>query len=59
MRGGSSRRARAGPDFITAHDGFTLRNLVSYDGKHNEASTGQWRRNRPWKRASLAACLPF
>ena len=25
-------------NFITAHDGFTLNDLVSYDGKHNEAN---------------------
>ncbi|AZN31077.1 glycogen debranching enzyme GlgX [Flaviflexus salsibiostraticola] len=25
-------------NFITAHDGFTLRDLVTYDGKHNEAN---------------------
>ena len=25
-------------NFITAHDGFTLRDLVSYDDKHNEAN---------------------
>ena len=25
-------------NFITAHDGFTMRDLVSYDGKHNEAN---------------------
>ncbi len=25
-------------NFITAHDGFTLRDLVSYQGKHNEAN---------------------
>jgi glycogen operon protein len=25
-------------NFITAHDGFTLRDLVSYDQKHNEAN---------------------
>jgi len=25
-------------NFITVHDGFTLRDLVSYDGKHNEAN---------------------
>jgi glycogen operon protein len=25
-------------NFVTAHDGFTLRDLVSYDGKHNEAN---------------------
>ena len=27
-----------GVNFITAHDGFTLRDLVSYDHKHNEAN---------------------
>ncbi|MGK7903923.1 MAG: glycogen debranching protein GlgX [Hormoscilla sp.] len=25
-------------NFITAHDGFTLMDMVSYDGKHNEAN---------------------
>jgi isoamylase len=25
-------------NFVTAHDGFTLNDLVSYDGKHNEAN---------------------
>jgi isoamylase len=25
-------------NFITCHDGFTMRDLVSYDGKHNEAN---------------------
>ena len=25
-------------NFVTAHDGFTLRDLVSYDHKHNEAN---------------------
>ena len=28
----------ASVNFITAHDGFTLRDLVSYNGKHNEAN---------------------
>ncbi|MFE5142251.1 glycogen debranching protein GlgX [Streptomyces fagopyri] len=32
------RRPRAGINFVTAHDGFTLRDLVSYDDKHNEAN---------------------
>ena len=32
------RRPWASVNFITAHDGFTLRDLVSYDGKHNEAN---------------------
>jgi isoamylase len=30
------RRPWASTNFITAHDGFTLQDLVSYDGKHNE-----------------------
>jgi glycogen operon protein len=32
------RHMRASLNFITAHDGFTLRDLVSYDRKHNEAN---------------------
>jgi glycogen operon protein len=45
-----------GPDasinFVTAHDGFTLRDLVSYEAKHNEAN-GEHNRdgtddNRSW-----------
>ena len=32
------RRPWASVNFITAHDGFTLRDLVSYDAKHNEAN---------------------
>jgi glycogen operon protein len=34
----NGRRPWASVNFITAHDGFTLRDLVSYDGKHNEAN---------------------
>ena len=34
----SSRRPHASINFITAHDGFTLRDLVSYNDKHNEAN---------------------
>jgi len=34
----SSRRPHASINFITAHDGFTLRDLVSYNSKHNEAN---------------------
>ncbi len=30
------RRPWAGLNFVTAHDGFTLRDLVSYNEKHNE-----------------------
>ncbi|WP_213804806.1 glycogen debranching protein GlgX [Granulicella sp. dw_53] len=32
------RKPYASINFITAHDGFTLCDLVSYDGKHNEAN---------------------
>ncbi|MBB1243985.1 glycogen debranching protein GlgX [Streptomyces durbertensis] len=32
------RRPYASVNFITAHDGFTLRDLVSYNRKHNEAN---------------------
>ncbi|HET6433106.1 glycogen debranching protein GlgX [Dyella sp.] len=32
------RRPYASVNFITAHDGFTLNDLVSYDGKHNDAN---------------------
>jgi isoamylase len=34
----NGRRPGASLNFITAHDGFTLRDLVSYDHKHNEAN---------------------
>jgi isoamylase len=49
---GDFRRPRAGINFVTAHDGFTLRDLVSYNDKHNEAN-GEGNRdgeshNRSW-----------
>jgi glycogen operon protein len=34
----TGRRPSASINFITAHDGFTLRDLVSYNNKHNEAN---------------------
>jgi len=34
----SARRPVASVNFVTCHDGFTLRDLVSYDRKHNEAN---------------------
>jgi isoamylase len=34
----SGRRPYASVNFITAHDGFTLQDLVSYNEKHNEAN---------------------
>ncbi|HEU4577277.1 MAG TPA: hypothetical protein VFS67_03410 [Polyangiaceae bacterium] len=48
----TGRRPFASINFVTAHDGFTLRDLVSYDHKHNEAN-GEGNRdgcddNRSW-----------
>ena len=34
--GANGRAPQAGINFITAHDGFTLRDLVSYQKKHNK-----------------------
>ncbi len=34
----TGRRPVASINFVTAHDGFTLRDLVSYNDKHNEAN---------------------
>jgi glycogen operon protein len=48
----SGRRPIASVNFITAHDGFTLRDLVSYNHKHNEANGEDNRdgesHNRSW-----------
>jgi isoamylase len=38
LYGDDGRRPSASVNFVTAHDGFTLRDLVSYDRKHNEAN---------------------
>ncbi|WP_034608660.1 glycogen debranching protein GlgX [Cellulomonas sp. URHD0024] len=50
--GGSVRRPSASVNLVTVHDGFTLRDLVSYDEKHNEANGEQNRDgstdNRSW-----------
>ncbi len=35
---GGGRHPHASINFVTAHDGFTLRDLVSYNQKHNEAN---------------------
>jgi isoamylase len=35
---GSRRRPTASVNLITVHDGFTVRDLVSYNDKHNEAN---------------------
>jgi isoamylase len=49
---GDGRRPFASINFITAHDGFTLRDLVSYNEKHNDANLEQNRDgaddNRSW-----------
>ena len=48
----SGRRPYASVNFITAHDGFTLQDLVSYNEKHNEANGEDNRdgtdNNRSW-----------
>jgi glycogen operon protein len=48
----SGRRPYNSINFVTAHDGFTLRDLVSYDHKHNEANLdgdgGGEDHNRSW-----------
>jgi glycogen operon protein len=38
LYGSSGRRPYASINFVTAHDGFTLHDLVSYHAKHNEAN---------------------
>jgi isoamylase len=49
---GTGRRPYASVNFITAHDGFTLNDLVSYNDKHNEANGEENRdgesHNRSW-----------
>ena len=52
LYGRTGRRPYASINFVTAHDGFTLTDLVSYDHKHNEAN-GEGNRdgtddNRSW-----------
>jgi isoamylase len=48
----TGRRPYASVNFVTAHDGFTLRDLVSYNDKHNEANGEDNRdgesHNRSW-----------
>ena len=38
LYGHGGRRPNASVNIITVHDGFTIADLVSYDGKHNEAN---------------------
>jgi isoamylase len=48
----TGRRPFASINFVTAHDGFTLHDLVSYNDKHNEANGEENRdgdgHNRSW-----------
>ncbi len=52
LYGRTGRSPRASINFITAHDGFTLADLVSYNDKHNEANLEENRdgndRNLSW-----------
>jgi glycogen operon protein len=52
LYGRTGRRPYASVNFVTAHDGFTLADLVAYDRKHNDAN-GESNRdgtddNRSW-----------
>jgi isoamylase len=38
LYGRSGKKPHASINFVTAHDGFTLHDLVSYNDKHNEAN---------------------
>jgi glycogen operon protein len=56
LYGATRRRPTASVNLITVHDGFTLRDLVSYNAKHNEAN-GEDNRdgsqdNRSWNRGA-------
>ena len=52
LYGDDGRRPLASINFVTAHDGFTLNDLVSYNEKHNEANLEDNRdgndQNRSW-----------
>jgi glycogen operon protein len=52
LYGDDGRRPYSSVNFVTAHDGFTLLDLVSYDSKHNEANGEDNRdgesHNRSW-----------
>jgi glycogen operon protein len=52
LYGFSGRRPHASINFVTAHDGFSLADLVSYNDKHNEANGEENRdgesHNRSW-----------
>ena len=52
LYGRGGRRPFASINFVTAHDGFTLHDLVSYNAKHNEANAEENRdgsdHNQSW-----------
>jgi glycogen operon protein len=52
LYGDDGRHPHASINFVTAHDGFTLRDLVSYEKKHNEANGEDnkdgWDDNASW-----------
>ncbi|MHB8296177.1 MAG: glycogen debranching protein GlgX, partial [Acidimicrobiales bacterium] len=52
LYGSSGRRPYSSINFVTAHDGFTLSDLVAYNSKHNEANGEENRDgtddNRSW-----------
>ncbi|WP_029001294.1 glycogen debranching protein GlgX [Azohydromonas australica] len=52
LYGRSGKKPHASINFITAHDGFTLHDLVAYNAKHNEANGEDNRdgsdNNRSW-----------
>ena len=52
LYGHKHREPEESVNFVTCHDGFTLNDLVSYDGKHNEANGEHGRDgaddNRSW-----------
>jgi isoamylase len=52
LYGRTGRHPYASVNFVTAHDGFTLTDLVSYDSKHNDANGEEGRDgtddNRSW-----------
>jgi isoamylase len=55
----SGRKPHASINFVTAHDGFTLQDLVSYNDKHNEANGEENRdgtdNNRSWNHGTEGA----
>ena len=60
LYGDDGRHPHASVNFVTAHDGFTVRDLVTYDRKHNELN-GEGNRdgtddNRSWNHGVEGEC---